>query len=689
MLASQRVNRTTSWIEAWRQDMLPRHGRLAFSLRVALSSVIALVIMMVLQAPFASYAIYVILTLGFKSPLQMLRIGTALMIAIVITLGSVLLTVILTDNDPMIRLLSLVVVIFLATMISVATTLPAIGSGIGQVFFLGISFWDNHVPADRLVKNTLWLVGTFGIAIGSSIAVEYIFASRSAGQRLGEQLRARYKALADCFEAIAKDSVLESRAKAAARVSLLASQGDTEILQLYREMKKRDPARPSLGSNPLRHIEPVSALLEHAAAFAFDSNQPSGEEREQSLILARRFAALANDLTLSEPEEPPFADARPEQESDNLREIEYLLHAVLVGHAETAAPEPSPSSKTKAQVILPGEFTKPENVFYALKVTLCATLCFIMYHAIDWPGINTAVITVIVTGLGQTGAMKQKLTFRIIGGVIGGLIIGMGSVILLFPRTDSITCLVLLVAFISFISAWSSAGERFSYIGLQVAFAFYVTTLGGFVAPTQLNPARDRLAGILLATLVMWLVMDQIWPVRTVTVMRKVLASILRDAANVVTLVDAPMAADEIEAESKELRTRLRLQIGNLRTLQDATLYEFGDERNAMVQTGNTILGFATGLIGLLWNQAVLLHQDPMSDLGKDPASMRLREAIARQFSDRAAQMERIPAIQITSHESQALEGIPGLRQNQYVYSTLAQYDEIRQWADVLEADSR
>lgn len=690
MDASRRVHPTTSWFEAWRLDMLPSPGRLGFSLRVALSSVIALVIMMVLQAPFASYAIYVILTLGFKSPVQTRRIGTALMIAIIITLGSVLLTVILTDNDPMIRLLSLIVVIFLAAMISVATTLPAIGSGIGQVFFLGISFWDNHVPADRLVKNTLWLVGTFGIAIGSSIAVEYIFASRTAGQRLGEQLRARYMALADCFEAIANNSVLESRAKTAVQVSLLATQGDTEMLQLYREMKKRDPARPLLGENPLRHIEPITALLEHAAAFAFDSNQPSEEVREECLILARRFAALAKDLTSSETEEPPFANARLEQPPDNLKEVEHLLHAVLVGHVQTVAPQPAPSSRVKTQIILPGEFTRPENVFYALKVTLCATLCFIVYHAIDWPGINTAVITVIVTGLGQTGAMKQKLTFRLIGGVIGGLIIGLSSVILFFPLTDSITSLVILVALVSFFSAWGSAGERFSYIGLQVAFAFYVTTLGGFVAPTQLNPARDRLAGILLATFVMWLVMDQIWPVRTVTVMRKVLASILRDAAQVVTLVDGPMAAGEIEAESKKLYTRLRLQIGNLRTLQEATLYEFGTEHNAMVRTGNTILGFATGLIGLLWNQAVLLHQDPMSDLGKDPASMCLREAIARQFSDRAAQMLSNPAMQITaSHKTQALEAIPGLRQNQYVHSTLAQYNEIGNWADVLEAESR
>ncbi|MFC6646524.1 FUSC family protein [Granulicella cerasi] len=668
--------------------MFPRPERLSYSLRVALASVVALVIMMVLQAPFASYAVYVILTLGFKSPTQMLRIGFALMIAIVVTLGSVLLTVILTDNDPMVRVLSLMVVVFVAAMISVATSIPAIGSGIGQVFFLGISFWDNHVPADRLVKNTMWLVGTFGIAIGTSIAVEYIFASRTAAQRLSELIRTRYIALADCFDAIAKNDSIEHRAETAVQVSLLATQGNAEMLELYREMSKHHATSAEFSVSPLRHVLALLDLLEHAAAFAFDSEQQSDEIREQCSSLAHRFSAFANDLSIRKHETLNESETFGHP-IEHLREVETLLRAVQSNEVQGEVPSQASVPNAKTPLILPGELTKPENVFFAMKISLCATLCFIAYHAINWPGINTAVITVIVTGLGQTGAMKQKLTFRLIGGVIGGLLLGMGAVILLFPLTDSITSLVILVGLVSFISAWGSAGERFSYIGLQVAFAFYVTTLGGFVAPAQLNPARDRLAGILLATFVMWFVMDQIWPVRTVTVMRQVLASILRDAAQIVTLVDAPGDAPAIEAESTNLQTQLRVKIGSLRSLQDATLYEFGPGHRAMVSTGNTILSFATELIGLLWDQAVLLHEDALSDLGKDPASMRLRSVIAHQLLDLAFEMENVlTGSKTTPRNSEATQEVAGLPSNQYVHNTLARYSEVKHWASVLKSES-
>jgi len=60
------------------------------------------------------------------------------------------------------------------------------------------------------------------------------------------------------------------------------------------------------------------------------------------------------------------------------------------------------------------------------------------------------------------------------------------------------------------------------------AFAFYLVSLSGFTAPTELAPARDRLAGIMLAVIVMWFVFDQVWPVRTTTEMRRVVASVLK-----------------------------------------------------------------------------------------------------------------------------------------------------------------
>jgi hypothetical protein len=97
-----------------------------------------------------------------------------------------------------------------------------------------------------------------------------------------------------------------------------------------------------------------------------------------------------------------------------------------------------------------------------------------LYHARAWGGIATSVTTVLVTGLSSTGAIKQRLIFRLLGSAIGGLIFGVGSTIFLFPHMDSITSLVVLEAVIAFISAWVAIGPKFNYIGLQMAFSFYV-----------------------------------------------------------------------------------------------------------------------------------------------------------------------------------------------------------------------
>lgn len=50
-----------------------------------------------------------------------------------------------------------------------------------------------------------------------------------------------------------------------------------------------------------------------------------------------------------------------------------------------------------------------------------------------------------------------------------------------------------------------------SYLGLQAALAFYLIHLSEFAPQLSLSVARDRLAGILLGLLVMWLVFDHLW----------------------------------------------------------------------------------------------------------------------------------------------------------------------------------
>jgi multidrug resistance protein MdtO len=149
-----------------------------------------------------------------------------------------------------------------------------------------------------------------------------------------------------------------------------------------------------------------------------------------------------------------------------------------------------------------------------------------------------------------TGAIKQKFAFRLLGSMLGGLM-GLGAAAFLFPNMDSITSLVVLISIIALIAGWVALGRRFSYVGMQIALSFYLVAFEGFSAPTKLAPPRDSLVGILLALVVMWIVFDQIWPVRTVNVMRRALATLLQDGAKLFRLPEGVMPHRSVSNETE------------------------------------------------------------------------------------------------------------------------------------------
>ena len=160
---------------------------------------------------------------------------------------------------------------------------------------------------------------------------------------------------------------------------------------------------------------------------------------------------------------------------------------------------------------------------------------------------------------------------------------------------------------------------------MQIAFSFYLVAFEGFSAPTKLAPPRDRLVGILLALVVMWIVFDQIWPVRTVNVMRRALATLLQDKT-----------------------------VAALRTMNDAVEYEFGPDREAHIQTSQTILRAALTAVALFWNQTVFLYHKREHDLLYDPRLVGLRHGIAATMDAMANSVVQAKVI-VTPDDSQRL----------------------------------
>jgi multidrug resistance protein MdtO len=669
------ANSLGSWAARVWQDLQPTPGRLGGTLRIVLATVLTLLALLILQAPFASVALYFVFIVGRDSPAVSLRslfTMVPLLAAVAVELG----IVILTDNDPMARVLGLAVVGFFAGMLVLATTQPTLGSTWGFIFATLIALWENHAPANRLVTASLWIIGALSIPILCSIAVEYVFGARHIADLLSEQRTIRWQAFISMFTLFAEQADPGNRAQAVTRVGRLAVTGQDGMQELYNKMVERNLDTGSLPVGTRVRITMLAQLMDLGAAIG---SAPYVDD-PASLQRYKRIAEEAQ-AALEGSAGPKHAthEFRMGPHPTLLERVEGVLHAIRSMPTGTEDRQLVAIPAKKVPFFVAGAFTDRTTVAFGLKLSLCATICYILYHALDYPGISTCVTTVFITGLSTTGAIKQKFVFRLVGAIIGGLIFGLGATTFLFPYMDSITSLVVLIAAIAFISGWCAQGRQFGYVGLQIAFSFYLVAFEGFSAPTELAPARDRLIGILVALLVMWLVFDQIWPVRTVSAMRHALAVVLHDGAKLFRLPESAPRRAGVFKEADALRDQVGKTVAAIRTMNDTVEYEFGVDREVHIQSGQTMLRAALTAVALFWNQTVFLHNKRERDLFSEPRLVEFRHKLAAAMdamADAVAQTRTFTAAEPTQFVDQSLLTNP--RYKEYVQNAIARFRELQ-----------
>ena len=193
-----------TWIDRFWEDLQPTPGRLNSSLRIVLATVLTLILLMTLRMPFASVGLYYIFLIGRDSPSISLRSGLFSILALAFAVATVIGIVALTDNDPMARLLSVSIVVFLAGMLMLSTTITVLASTWGFIYCTLIAFWETQAPSDYLVKQALYIIGTVSIAVLCSVAVEYALGARNPAADLQNQRRVRYEALSKMFSLYAQ-----------------------------------------------------------------------------------------------------------------------------------------------------------------------------------------------------------------------------------------------------------------------------------------------------------------------------------------------------------------------------------------------------------------------------------------------------------------------------------------------------
>src|SRR6266566_777820 len=243
-----------------------------------------------------------------------------------------------------------------------------------------------------------------------------------------------------------------------------------------------------------------------------------------------------------------------------VREILWIWVAVAYAVGLTVVlnrlflPKPAgpPLQRPKPKsLFVPGAFTNPAHVRFALKVTLATMICYLLYTGVDWFGIHTAFITCVFIALESTGATLRKGILRTVGCIIGGLL-ALFSLIYLVPHMETIASLVVLVACVSALAGWVATGtERIAYAGLQIAFAFFYGLFQGYGPDTDLHNVRNRVVGILLGLIVTALVFHYVWPERVIDRLRDVLREVFRQLARLL-IIPSPEISRELEQARRE-----------------------------------------------------------------------------------------------------------------------------------------
>jgi len=236
------------------------------------------------------------------------------------------------------------------------------------------------------------------------------------------------------------------------------------------------------------------------------------------------------------------------------------------------------------------------------------------------------------------------------GAFLGGFALGMGAQVFILPNIDSIAAFTVVFAAVAGVAAWiSTSSPRLSYLGVQVAFAFFLINLNEFRIQTSLSVARDRVVGILLGASVMWLVFDRLWRTPAGVEMKKTLAATLRLLAQLArepVSEELPVAIER----SYSLRETINAHFDKVRSLADGVLFEFGPSRSRDLELRNYLRQWQPQLRALFVMRIASLKyrlQLPGFEL---PESVRL---LQEAYDDHSARMLEDMAGRIQNNASQ------------------------------------
>ncbi len=564
------------WVRDFlKEELAPYPGREALVARMVVATTVVMIINMIYRVPYGAYGAVYALTISREDPRSTVVAVKTIVVAFVLAAADVLIGAMLFSGEPLTRFLWVIANLFAIFFALSAQTNYTAAARFGYMVIITIPLWDQHRSAEYRVEQTLWAVGAVGSASLITAGIELIFAALKPGDDLFRSLAERLGTVEEVLEAYSMDRTVEK--KVAGRITGLSLAGTSRLRRILLRSAHPLDYREQWGAT----VALVGRLVDIAASLTTLDIDVSDDDRKRIQILGESMAAIRADLIEGRIPKPidgskSYAGRLSVPLLLEMERTASMIPEVFTGSQSLSAYDPLPLSQAQpASLFAPDAFTNPEHYKFGLKGCFAATLCYLTYSAVAWPGISTSITTCFLTALTTVGASRQKQVMRFTGAIAGGLI-GLGAQIFILPSLDSISSFTVLFLAVTIVAAWiSTSGPRLSYFGVQLAVAFYLINLQEFKFQTSLAVARDRVAGILLGLMAMWLVFDQLWGTPTAVEMRRTFTGGLR----LLALLAREPLSNNLRAgieRTYALRDTINKSFSKVRDLADGVVFEFG-----------------------------------------------------------------------------------------------------------------
>jgi multidrug resistance protein MdtO len=570
----------SSLLEFLRRELAPTPGRGSKTFRLTLACLAATIPILTHHIPHGLLAM-ILMYLITQEDTAATVIGSILgVIGLTLGLGLALLVWRISLDIVWLRLCFLVAFLFGGLFLKRVLTMSFLGSAIGLPAALVMILPDILPPSPEvLTEYVLWLWWTITLGLSVNVGVQLLLSRGDPLSLLQRELATRLETVAQTLRRLAGERVAVPERDSLRSLAIAGMSRPLALLKTAATIHVWAHERHE-GLSAL--ITLTDRLVTSAVALETLPDLPQESRLHERLLNVadgcERMRRAFNELRLPD-DWVALADEKNAPPPFPLLEIERTLDQIALAvprySEELSHSDAAPAEKRS--LFLPDAFENPEYVRFAIKGTVAAFICYMVFVGFDYPGIYTSVITCFVVALSTIGASNQKGILRFGGSAVGGLM-GLIALVYLFPNMETIGGFWLVFGAGTAVAAWVNFGTpRISYGGYQIGLAFYKAILQDFGPASSATVVRDRLIGVFFGLLVFGIVENLLWPVRARDALRARVAEILRLLAELARTRTSAKTPTVIVNEVDSWRRRISQKVEEAQGLIESSKFEAGD----------------------------------------------------------------------------------------------------------------